>query len=272
MTVMALAPKHCQRNSNRLFAVLLTCAALLQSNPLPAETVTVRHTEGLMHGFLALRTLDGKILADGEMTQVAQGDRVTDHLLFRFKDGSIYEDTTIFSQRGSFRLLNDHLVLKGPTFKHPTETSIDTSTGQVTVRYTGDDGKEKVLTQRLELPPDVANGLMFTLVKQIQPGVLRTTVSIVATTPKPRPVKLAILPRGEEPFSSGTIKHKAMHYVVKVEIGGVAGMLAHLLGKQPPDTNVWVLGGEAPAFVKSEGPLYEGGPIWRVELASPAGF
>jgi hypothetical protein len=270
---MALPPKHSPpRNSNRLFAVLLTCAALFQSNALPAETVTVRHTEGLMHGFLALRTLDGKILADGEMTQVAQGDRVTDHLFFHFKDGSIYEDTTIFSQRGSFRLLNDHLVLKGPTFKHPTDTSIDASTGQVTVRYTGDDGKEKVLTQRLELPPDVANGLMFTLVKHVQPGVPRTTVSMVATTPKPRPVKLAILPRGEEPFSSGAIKHKAMHYVVKVEIGGVAGLLAHVLGKQPPDTHVWVLGGEAPAFVKSEGPLYEGGPIWRVELASPAGF
>lgn len=29
-----------------------------------------------MHGFLALRTLDGKRLADGEVTQVAEGDRV----------------------------------------------------------------------------------------------------------------------------------------------------------------------------------------------------
>jgi hypothetical protein len=30
-----------------------------------------------------------------------------------------------------------------------------------------------------------------------------------------------------------------------------------------------VLGGEAPAFVKQEGQFYEGGPVWRVELASP---
>jgi hypothetical protein len=29
-----------------------------------------------------------------------------------------------------------------------------------------------------------------------------------------------------------------------------------------------ILGGEAPAFVKSEGPLYLGGPTWRIELAS----
>ena len=44
------------------------------------------------------------------------------------------------------------------------------------------------------------------------------------------------------------------------------------MGKQPPDTHVWVLGGEAPAFVKSEGPLYAGGPIWRIQLASAGLF
>ena len=34
------------------------------------------------------------------------------------------------------------------------QVSIDGSTGQVTVRTTDDDGKEKVLTNRLDLPPD----------------------------------------------------------------------------------------------------------------------
>jgi hypothetical protein len=37
-------------------------------------------------------------------------------VFFRFKDGSMYDDTAIFSQRGSFRLLSDHLVEKGPSF------------------------------------------------------------------------------------------------------------------------------------------------------------
>jgi len=44
------------------------------------------------------------------------------------------------------------------------------------------------------------------------------------------------------------------------------------MGKQPADTHVWVLGGEAPAFVKAEGPLYVGGPIWRIQLASAGLF
>ena len=256
----------------RLFAVLLACVSLLQTNAQPAELVTVRHLEGLSNGFLALRTMEGKLLADGEITQVAKGDRVTSRVFFRFKDGSMYDDTAIFSQRGSFRLLSDHLVEKGPSFKHPMETTLDASTGQVTVRYTDEDGKEQTINERLDLPPDVSNGLLMTLVKHIQPKIPETTVSLVATTPNPRLVKLVIVPQGEEPFSHGTIKLKAMHYAVKVKIGGITGLVARVTGKQPPDTQIWVLDADAPAFVKLEGQFYDGGPIWRVELATPAAF
>jgi hypothetical protein len=69
----------------RLLAVLVVCTAPFQTIPLRGEQVQVRHMEGLMHGFLALRTLDGKRLADGEMTQIAEGDRVTSRLIFRLQ-------------------------------------------------------------------------------------------------------------------------------------------------------------------------------------------
>jgi hypothetical protein len=42
-----------------------------------------------------------------------------------------------------------------------------------------------------------------------------------------------------------------------------------LLGKQPSDAHVWILDGDAPAFVRAEQPLYAGGPVWRIDLASP---
>jgi hypothetical protein len=254
----------------RKLAVLLSCAFLFQPNQLTAEKIRVRHKEGLVHGFLALRTLEGKKLADGEITQVTEGDTVTDNLIFRFMDGSIYEEKTVFTQKERFRLLSDHLVEKGPSFKQPMETLIDTSTGQVTIHYKDHDGKEKALTQKLNLPLDLANGLMFTLVKDIEPNAPQTTVSMLVTTPKARLVKLAILPEGEKPVSSGSAEDKAVIYDVKVQIGGLSGLLARITHKQPPDTHVWVLGGDAPAFVRSEGPLYEGGPIWRIELATPA--
>src|SRR6266496_857 len=151
-------------------------AVLFQSNKLLADNIPVRHTEGLMHGFLVLRTLDGKAIADGQMTQEAHGDRVTAHLTFRFKDGSTYEDTTQFSQRGTFRLLSHHLIQKGPSFPRPMDTLVDASTGQVKVRYTENNGKEKVIVQRLELPPDISNGLLLTLLKDVKPSMPRTTV------------------------------------------------------------------------------------------------
>lgn len=250
-------------------AVLVASATLLQPGAMSAAPVAVRHAEGLVHGFLVLRTLTGDTLADGDLIQVARGDRVTSRLVFGFKDGSVHDETAVFSQRRNFRLLTDHLVQKGPAFQHPMEVSIDGSTGQVTVHSTDDDGKEKVVTERLGLPPDVANGLVLTLLKNVQSDAPPMTVSMVAATPKPRLVKLAIASQGEEPFSVGGSSRKATHYVVKVEIGGAAGLVAPLLGKQPPDTHVWILGGEAPAFVKSEGPLYFGGPVWRIELVSP---
>src|ERR1700730_4092731 len=211
--------------------------SLLQTTA-SAETVGVRYPEGVAHGYLVLRTLDGKPIADGDSTQVARGERVTHRMRFRFKDGSIYEETTVFSQHGTFRLLSNRVVQKGPTFERPMETAIDATSGQVTVRYT-EDGKEKILTERLELPADIANGFVFTLLKNIQPTVPKTTVSFVASTPKPKLVNLEIIPQGREPFSVGSHRHKAIHYVVKVKIGGVAGVAAHVVGKQPPDTQVW---------------------------------
>lgn len=57
------------------------------------------------------------------------------------------------------------------------------------------------------------------------------------------------------------------NYVIHVDIGGVKGAVASLVGKQPPDTHVWILQGKAPTLVKFEGPLYEGGPVWDIDLA-----
>jgi hypothetical protein len=233
------------------------------------DSVTVRYKEGLSRGFLVVRTQDGRQIAEGDSSQVANGDRVTNRLTFRFKDGSTEEETTVFSQRGTFRLLSDHVLQKGPAFKRPTETSIDATTGQVVVRYADDDGKQKVVTKRFDLPPDLSNGLLLTLLKNVQPSTPRTIVSYLVTTPEPRIIKLLITPQGEEAFSTGISKHKAINYVVHVEIGGVAGVIARLKGKQPPDAHVWILVGEAPAFVGLEGPFFEEGSIWKIDLVSP---
>lgn len=253
----------------RLFVGVLTSVALLRPGILPAELVAARHAEGVVHGFLVLRTLEGDLLAAGDLIQSARGDRVTSRLVFHFKDGSIHDESVVFSQRGSFQLLSDHLIQKGPTFPHSMEISINRTSGRVTVNYRDKEGKEEVTNERMELPADVANGLMLTLIKNLGPAARETTVSMVAATPKPRLVKLVVSPSGEDSFLIGSSTRKATRYVVRIEIGGLAGVLAPLLDKKPPDSYVWILGGEAPAFVRSEGPLYFGGPVWKIELTSP---
>jgi hypothetical protein len=165
--------------------------------------------------------------------------------------------------------LSDHLVQKGPAFPRPIDLTIDAVKGQVTVRYRDDDGQPKIESEQMRLPPDLANGLVLTLLKNAGVNALPKTVGFVAATPKPRLVKLAISAAGEEPFTTGATTRKAMHYILKVDIGGISGVVAPLIGRQPPDSHVWILDGDAPAFVKSEQPLYNGGPVWRIELTSP---
>jgi hypothetical protein len=243
--------------------------ALLAPSSSPAEPVAVAHSEGLAHGFLALRSLDGILLADGDLIQVPSGNRVTTRLVLRFKDGSTRDETTVYTQRKDFRLVSNHVVQKGPAFKMPMESTIDAVSGQVKVRYTDEDGKEKLIEERLELPDDLANGLMLASLKNISPKTTKTTLSMLAITPKPRLVKLEVTRANDEPFSTAGYVRKAMHYVLKVDLPGMTGAIASLLGKTPPDSHIWILGGEAPAFVKSESALFADGPIWRIELVNP---
>lgn len=252
----------------RILSTQLLLALLMLSSLCASAQVAVKHKEGLVHGFLVLRTLEGETLADGDLIQNVSGDRVTSRLVFHFKDGSLHDETAVFTQRGRFRLVSDHLVQRGPAFPHAMETTLDVAKGEATVRYS-EDGKEKTATEHPKLRPDVSNGMLLTLLKNIDPAVAETTLGFVAATPKPQLVKLVIKPQGEEAFTTGGERRKAMHYVAKVDIGGLKGVFAELLGKEPPDTHVWVLEGEAPAFVKFEGSLAVGAPVWRVELVSP---
>lgn len=247
-----------------LLAFLLAIHAVLW-----AENVPVRFPEGLTHGFLSVSDEGGKKIGDGELQQVVQGDRVTNHLAIRFNDGSRYDDSTIFTQAGVFHLLSDHLTEQGPSFKTPLETTIDTSNGQVTVRYKDAQGKDKTLSKHMQLPPDLANGLLYVLVKDMNPRSDRATVSYLAATPEPRLVKLVFTRQGKDTFATGGVRREAEHYVIHVVIGGLTGVVARWIGKQPPNTDMWVIGGAAPAFAASRGPLDGNGRVWNINLVSP---
>jgi hypothetical protein len=241
-----------------------------KSDKHPAQPIPVRYIQGTVHGFLVLKSEDGKILASGDSIQTVRGDQVTVRTTFAFKDGSADDDTTVYSQRGAFHLITDHHIQKGPFFPHPNDVLIDTRSGQVTVHSTGKDGKEEVKTDHLTLPADLANGMVPLVAEHIKSGVAETTVPMLVLTPKPRLIKLLISPQGEESFAVAGSPRKAIHYEIKIQIGGIEGMVAPFVGKAPPNIDLWIVGGQAPTFLREQGPTYTEGPIVTIELASPA--
>src|SRR3954447_11116492 len=246
------------------FGPILLAAGLL-SGKVTADPVPVRHLQGSSHGFLALKTVEGTRIATGDATQIVHGDRVTSRVIFRFRDGSIDDDTTVFVQRGVFRLITDHHIQRGPSFPKPIDVLIDALTGQITSHT--EDGK--IRQDHLDLPPDVANGLPPNLLMNILPSVPETKLSFVAPTEKPRLIHVSIKPVGELSFKIAGTNRKAVDFVLHAELGGIIGVIAPIIGKQPADHHIWILPGASPAFIREEGQLYEGGPIWRIEQVSP---
>jgi hypothetical protein len=237
---------------------------------LAAQPVAVRQAEGEVRGFLVLRGEDGTIVADGDSMQTSRRGQIVTRLVYRFKDGSVSDETTVFTQNGHFRVVSDRLVQKGPTFKHPLEMTIDASSGKVTVVHTDDKGVQKTETGQMKLRPDLANGIVPILLKNLVPGNQALAASMVVATPKPMLIQLQIHAEGEDTFTAGAATHKSTRYGVHIDIGGIKGVIAPIVGKEPPDTRVWVSQGDCPSFLKSEGPMFEGGPMLRTELVSPA--
>jgi hypothetical protein len=241
---------------------LLALLILLLGGPASAEPIQVKYTEGLTRGFPVLRSVAGEKLAQGELTQIPRGgDVIENRLIFRFNDGSLYDERVVFSQRDVFTLLSYRIVQRGPSFPETLEGTVDRATGRYTVRYRADDDSpEETLTGEVDLPLDVYNGLLSTLMKNLPAGDSRV-VQVVAFTPKPRMIKMLLTPAAEDPMRVNDASVIATRFLIRPQLG----LFASLLVADIPDVKCWIVGGEAPAFLRFEGPLYFMGPVWRID-------
>jgi hypothetical protein len=249
------------------FAGLVAMAVLASSCSLQGQALKLRYRAASEHGFLILRDPAGAIIASGEITQVPYGHRITLRVVFHFSDGSIDDETTVYSQGETIRLISDRHLQSGKSFPDPCDVMIDAVRQQVSVRDLSK-GTDEVKTEHMDLPPDLSNGILFTLIQNL-PADTPIEVPYVALSPKPRMVKLAIAKGGEDRFKVGGHSYKAVKYDVKVHLGGVAGVVAPMIGKQPPDSHVWVTESKVPAIIRIDSALYTDGPIWSAQLASP---
>ena len=241
---------------------VLTCALTLAvSAPAFAEPIAVKFTEGVSHAFPVLRSVGGEKLAQGELIQIPRGELVENRLTFRFRDGSVYDERVVFSQKDAFSLMSYQITQRGPSFPESIDAKVDRETGRYEVRYKGDEeATEEILKGKIELPGDVYNGLLGMLMKNMPAGTA-STVQIIAFTPKPRLVKMLLTPAGNDTVMMGETAVPATRFLIKPQLG----LFASLLVTDLPDVKIWILGGEAPAFLKFEGPLFFMGPIWRID-------
>jgi len=246
---------------HRLLATFGFLAVLAATAPAYAEPVAVRFTEGVTRGFPILRSQSGDVLAQGDLIQVAYQDRVENRLVFRFRDGSVYDESVTYDQRGVFTLLSYKLVQRGPSFPESLDASFERSTGEYRVRYRADqDSKEEELAGKFDLPVDAYNGLLCTVLKNLEPGKSQT-VHVMAFTPKPRAIKMLLTPIAQEPVTMGGLAVPATRFHIKPQLG----MLASLLVVALPDVKTWIANGEVPAFLRFEGPMFFMGPVWRID-------
>lgn len=230
--------------------------------------IPVLRTSGSSHGFVVLRDASGKLIAVGDQINVLEGHTVRSRLVLRFRDGSIDDDRSVFTQGKTLELVSDHHIQTGPSFKDRLDQEINVRAGTVTY-HEYKDGKDEVKTDHMDLPPDLANGFISEAIENFPPRGTEMKVAYIAGS-KPRLVHLSIKPEVEDAFYVAGIRHVAKRFNIHVELGGVAGVVAPVIGKQPSDTEMWAMDGEVPTFLKMKGALYEQGPIWTMELASPS--
>src|SRR6202789_73983 len=166
----------------------------------PAERISVRHIQSPMHRFMVARSEAGKIIASGKFSQVVQGDEVTMRLTYKFVDGSIDDETTTYKQQGTFRLVRNHHMQKGPFFLKPVDFTVEAATGIATSRTADKNGKIHLESHHIDLPDDLANGFVGTLLLNVPQNTTPFRVGMLAPVGGGRLIRLLISRDGDQPF------------------------------------------------------------------------
>jgi hypothetical protein len=174
----------------------------------------------------------------------------------------------ILPGRKVFRVEAYRLVQRGPSFPM-SEISFERRTGRFEARTQQTKNDEvKEASGALEMPTDLYNGMALVLLKNLQPGS-GTSVQMAVFTPKPRLINMNLISEQEEVARLGGTARPVRRYLVKLEIGGLTGVLASLIGKDPPDVRYWLAVGEVPAFIRRLDPDHRSSVCQAAEAEIP---
>jgi hypothetical protein len=248
----------------RCSAIAATLCFVVTPQRVHAEEIKVLHPQGSAHGFVEVVDVQGKRLATGDLLQRAHGSTVSSELVLHFLDGSLDDETTVFSQRGVFRFISDHHVQRGPSFPTATDVTIDAPHELVTA-LDADGGKKET---HFAMPADLYNGMATTLLMNLPPNPGPTTIAVILGAAHPRLAHLDIKRAGKVAFLLGGVSREGTDFDVHIDLGGVVSVVAPVIGKQPDDYHVLIVDGPDPAFIRMQGQLFEGAPVWQIRQIS----
>lgn len=242
--------------------------ALLDAHAVGAAPVTMRYPEGPARGFLAVfEPGTHHELAQGELIQRLERRVVVSRLVIHFADGSLYDETVRFAQKPVFRVLSYALTEKGTAFPDETSVQFDRSGRyDAMLRARGEPAKHASGTTTI--PEDVSNGLTSVLLKNLPPGA-SAHAHLLTFRPEPLLLDVDLAPEGSDPFWVGDDATPATRFLVKPTVPGVKGLLASMLGREPPEVRMWIAPPPAPGLVRFQGALSAGGPPFLIELSGP---
>jgi hypothetical protein len=143
---------------------------------------------------------------------------------------------------------------------------MEAATGIATSRSADKNGNIRVESEHIDLPDDLANGFVGTVLLNVPRNSAPFRVGILVPVGGGRLIRILISPEGEQPFHRAGQTLKATVFRIHPELGGIVGLIATLIGIQPKDVKVWVLEGEQPAVVRIVGQLGGYGPVVSSEL------
>ncbi len=250
--------------------LLLALAASCQQAPIvrprledPSGSPSSR--EGAAHGFPALRSIDGELLAQGEFLQHVEGDAIRRTIHYTFGPGhwveessSLRQDPELVQEAWSWQEVRDGIVER--------RFEIDFESGTATAEKR-EDGRVKRWSAHLDLQPGVAfAGSAFSLAlgrerERLQRGE-PVELQGVGFLPKPKAATLEVSYVGLERMTMGDRTVLGEHYVLHPKIPAIARLFV-----DPPDSNLWLTSPGPAAFLRWEGAMAEtDDPIVRVDL------
>jgi len=231
----------------------------------PAAGVEGAPLEGALHGFPAMRSLDGKKLADGDFAQWIEGGRLHIRILYEFGEGRRVEERAAFRQ--SPELVQEEWSLRemrgGELYRH---FEVDFRSGAASAKKR-EEGGLREWTGKLETPSGRAfAGFGFTMaLKALRERLMRgerVELRAAAFTPKPRLVEVELRHGGLDRMRMGGRLLRGDRFIVHAKIPWIATLFV-----DAPDHRIWLTNPAPAGFLRWEGPLAEpGDPVIRVDL------